>query len=383
LKTGALETGPRSKGHLGARAGDWLEANRTSIGTWFVLGVLYAVVAAASFQGYYTKWYMSDDYAKQSLTSMMDGSADRPYVYRQLLPQLANAIEAALPESVRAAITTRLVEAKGALSSPGGRDARKEGYELRYRIVYYGIFLCLFLSLFVLRSICISAGVDQASASAAPAIFALMVPILQTRGGFFYDLSEILALSLAVRFALSGRAIALLVLAVPATANKESFLFFILALLPLLTQRLPLRSALSTIAGTVVISGATYLYIRSIYAGNGGDNVIFQLFKNLPFYANPLNLLKPDQTYGLPLFKGYGAIVIGWFGVLMVYGWRIVPDYIRQHLVLAALINLPLFLLFCAEGEMRNLSMLYVATVVLIAGALQRWIGTQVPGLGR
>jgi hypothetical protein len=31
-------------------------------------------------------------------------------------------------------------------------------------------------------------------------------------------------------------------------------------------------------------------------------------------------------------------------------------------------------LLFCAEGEVRNLSMLYVAIVALIAGALTRWL---------
>jgi hypothetical protein len=61
-----------------------------------------------------------------------------------------------------------------------------------------------------------------------------------------------------------------------------------------------------------------------------------------------------------------------WFATLMMYGWKVTPNYIRQHLALAAAINIPLFLMFCAAGEMRNLSMLYVGTVALMAGALHR-----------
>lgn len=346
-------------------------------GSLFVLTVIYALVSAAAFHGYYTKWKMSDDVIPQSLVSTLDGTADRPYVYRQLLPQIANTIESLIPEGSRQAIETRLQEAGLGLRSPIGTDARREGYVFRYRIVYYATFLCLFLSLFVLRSICLSAGLDRVSSTAAPALFALLVPVLQNRGGYFYDLPEILAFALAARFALSGRVWALLLLAAPAAANKESFFFYAVSLLPLLRQRLSLRDSLLATAGAVLISGVCYLLIKSAYAGNPGSDTIFQLGKNLLFYLNPLNLLRVDQTYGLPLFSGYGLVVLSWFGIMMAYGWKAVPDYIHRHLALAATVNVPLFLLFCAEGEMRNLSMLYVGTVVLIAGALQRWTNAQ------
>ena len=113
----------------------------------------------------------------------------------------------------------------------------------------------------------------------------------------------------------------------------------------------------------------------STYAGNDGQNTIFQLFDNLQFYTNPLNLFLFDQTYGLPLFKGYGVVVFCWIAVLNV---RLAgrPSYMHQHLKLSAAINVPLFLLFCAEGEVRNLSMLYIAIVVLMAAALQRWLNS-------
>ena len=77
-----------------------------------------------------------------------------------------------------------------------------------------------------------------------------------------------------------------------------------------------------------------------------------------------------------PNYNRYGVVVFLWFAVLMVYGWRSIPEYIHKHLMLAAAINVPLMLLFSAEGEMRNLSMLYVAIVVLIAGAMHRWLNS-------
>jgi hypothetical protein len=352
------------------------------LGATFIVAMIYALVAAAAFHGYYTKWRMSDLIPTQSLISMLDGTAARPYVFRQLLPQAATALERALPEGVRAPIEDRFSNAKGALTHPLGAEAAKEGYVIRYRIVYYATFFSLFLALFALRSVCLSIGVSHAAALAAPPIFALMIPILQTRGGYFYDLPELLAFALAARLALGGHIVPLLLLAVPATMNKETFFFYCLALPPLLMVRLSLRSTVAAALGATFISGLTYLSIRLTYAGNDGQNAIFQLVDNILFYGNPLNLFLFDQTYGLPLFKGYGIVVFGWFAVLMIYGWRMVPRYIHKHLMLAAIINVPLLLLFCAEGEMRNLSMLYVPIVALIAGALHRWLGTATAASG-
>lgn len=352
------------------------------LATAFVVTMIYLVVAAASFHGYYTKWRMSDLVPAQSLIAMLDGTAARPFVYRQLLPQTATLIERALPEGARTAIEHRLNTAEGGLRPPIGAEATKQGYATRYRIVYYATFLSLFLALFVLRSICLFVGVGQPAATAAPAIFALMIPILQTRGGYFYDLPELLAFALAARLALGGHIVPLLLVAVPATLNKEAFFFYCLALPPLLMARLSPRNAVVVTLAAAFVSGLTYLAIRYAYAGNDGQNAILQLLDNLLFYANPLNLFLVDQTYGLPLFKGYGIVAFGWFTVLMVYGWHTVPTYIHRHLMLAAVINVPLLLLFCAEGEVRNLSILFVAVVTLIAGALHRWLAVSANSSG-
>lgn len=350
-----------------------------TVGAAFILAVVYALVAAAAFNGFYIKWKMHDGHSGQSLVAMLDGTAHRPYVYRQLLPQTAELIERALPEAARDYLATRLATGGRALKQPIGAEAGKPGYVIRYRIVYYLTFLTLFLSLFALRSVCLFAGVQRPAATIAPAIFVLMVPVLQTRGGYFYDLPELLVFALAARLALGGHVVPLLLLAVPGTANKEAFFFYCLALLPLLRVRLSLRAAVATALGATLVSGLTYLVLRHAYAGNVGQNAILQLSANLLFYVNPLNLLALDQSYGLPLFRGYGIVVFAWFAMLMAYGWREVPKYAREHLLLAAIINVPLLLLFSAAGEVRNLSMLYVPIVILMAGALQRWLDTFPP----
>ena len=201
-----------------------------------------------------------------------------------------------------------------------------------------------------------------------------MLPILETRGGYFYDYPELLAFSLALLFALRGWAIPLILLAIPAAMNKESFLFFSITLLPILLNRMSWLKAVATVGAAAVVSGATYVYVKSAYAHNPGGSTIFQLFDNIKFYANPVHLFTLELSYGVAFFKGYSFVVLAWFAILIEYGWPRAPVAIRRHLGIAAIINLPLLLLLCAGGEMRNLSMVFVAVEILMACALERLI---------
>lgn len=353
--------------------GDGLKA-RVRLGRttfWVSLVVVYWVVAAAAFNGYYQKWRFFDGNPEQSVVAMLDGTASRPYVYRQLLPQAANLVQSALPSGARGAIEQRLQDARGALAAPAGADATKPGYALRYRIVYYLTFLSAFLSLFVLRDLAMKTGLGAVSATIAPAIFMLLMPLIQTRGGYFYDYTELLAFSAAAWLAYEGRAIPLILLAAPMTLNKESFLFFAVSLFPLLMRRKGLVGAAVACALTGLVSGVTYLLVRDAFAGNAGSTAIFQLSRNLAFYTNPSNLFLLENTYGVPFLKASGALFVGWLLLVFSYGWREAPVEFRRHTLLALLVNAPLFLLLAAAGEMRNLSMVFVGAVLMTGGALQ------------
>src|ERR1700758_4947116 len=59
------------------------------------LTVLLIVASAASFSAFYEKWHFREQGARGTdliaeFDRMIDGTANRPYIYRQLLPDVAN-----------------------------------------------------------------------------------------------------------------------------------------------------------------------------------------------------------------------------------------------------------------------------------------------------
>jgi hypothetical protein len=57
-------------------------------------------------------------------------------------------------------------------------------------------------------------------------------------------------------------------------------------------------------------------------------------------------------------------------------GWRYLPATVQRHALVAAVINIPLYLLFCWPGEIRNLSLLYIVFLLLLAVNLNHWIAS-------
>lgn len=339
---------------------------------------LYFVVAAATFNGFYDKWGFRDDDPKFSFVAMIDGTADRPYIYRQLLPALVNGAQAMLPDSTVETLTGKLYadngELKSKIASPQARDPR---YALRYHLLYYGTFLTLLASLVVMRAMCLTAGYDPFVATAAPAIFALFLPILQSVGGYFYDFSEILFMATAVLLCLRGRLLWLVPLSAVATWNKEAFFFFVLTLYPLVRASRSMPESIAVVGASAGAALAAYLAVRFSYAGNPGGSVQIHVLDSLAYYINPLNLLGRDMNYGLKSLQGYSIVMLALLAIIGVRGWASVSESVRHQIILAAVVNVPLFILFCFPGEMRNLSMLYMGGVLLLAGTLSAAIAQQ------
>lgn len=328
----------------------------------------YFIVSAAAFNGFYDKWAFRDNDARYSFVSMITGTAERPYVYRQFLPALINAAEAALPSAAKERLTKALFTKAGALRSgirsPSALDPR---YALRYHFMYYATFLFLLASLFVMRAVCLASGFRPLAAATAPGLLALFIPFLQTMGGYAYDFTELFFMAAAVLLILKGRLLALLPLTVLATSNKESFLLYVVTLYPFLRDRLPPQKAILLSGGLVGAAGMTYLAIRMPYGNNGGATALTYGLENVLFYLNPRNLLGREITYGLNAYRGYSFITLGLIGALAVRGWHGVSTTVRRHIMLAAAINLPLLLFLCYPGEMRNLSLVYTGFLLLLA----------------
>ena len=329
------------------------------------------IIAAASFGGFFLKWEFRDG-TDHSAIEMLDGTAKRPFVYRQLLPAMANLVEQVTPERINQGFQNWLAAdpLKHNLIHrffPNAIDSTNMAYSVRYYALYGLTFGALFLAIFALRAVCQEFHPDIPAATLAAFTFALIFPVMLTEGGYFYDMPELLFMALAVLLALRGHVVWLVILTALATYNKESFLLFVITLYPFLRTRFSLRGTLVIQAILLAIAVAINVAVKLQYAGNIGAPVESQLVSHVLWLLKPSSYFAFEVNYGIPTPKGLNILHFILVGILVRQGWRYMPSTVRQHFWIAFAINLPLFLAFCYEGELRNLSMLYMTLIILLA----------------
>ena len=280
----------------------------------FLMVLLYVIVAAAAFNGFYAKWRLNDGHTPLSLASMVDGTAYRPYVYRQLVPAAANGIQALLPAHTVERLSERLTEPRRVNSRSGlamrnpSSEAMLPAVTLRYHIVYYLTYLALLGALFAMRALCLRLGASAPAATIAPLALALLMPFFLTEGGFFYDFFELL--SGGLRHSVTGRAApessprrtargCLLALVSVAATGTRRRSFFVATLYPLLRAGLPRREPRPWWGVLVFVCGCVYLALRMRFAGNPGGTVSFQPGANLFYFLDPGNWFRTEGTYGV------------------------------------------------------------------------------------
>lgn len=339
-----------------------------------VLLCAYLLVAAASFCGMYAKHGFGLPGSGAELPAMLDGTADRPYVYRQLLPAMANLGEKIIPRGVQERFVAHLAldaPAHSPLRNTFTRAANSDNprYALRYYIVYGLAFAGLLAAMFVLRAICLDMTGDEAASTIAPLAFALAVP-----ASYYYDFPELFFMTLGVWLALRGKALWLIPLTLVATFNKESFPFFVLALYPFLRERVSRRTTLLCLGACFALGAAVNVLVKLEYAGNAGAPALINLWFNLRFFADPRNYLLTEWTYGLLMPKGVNVLILFVLFVLVRAGWGGLPTVAKRHALFVAAINVPLFLALGYADEVRALSMIDVSAVLIVCVALARYL---------
>ncbi len=361
--------------------------------SFVLLCTFFWIVAAASHAGFMDKWALQDIargvigpqglYLRRfGIESVLDRTAIKPWVYRQLLPLTANAVQRLTPARIREPLVQWIANKPFASLLPAATFARatssaKPEFLFRYMVVYYLSFFSLFLALFVLRQILLDLVIGSAIATIAPATFLLALPYVMTLGGYYYDNVELLFLSLAFLAALRGMPLSLLILIAPATLNKETFIFFLPALYPVLRCRLSKRTSLLTVGFGIAIAGCVNVALKFWLRNSPGDQAEVHIIGNLKDYLTPSTYFHPGVTYGLvgpeQLFLGTLLVIL----LIVVRSWSACPHFVKQHLVLMLAINLPLVIVSGMVGELRNFSFLYVGFVILIALALSQGIARE------
>ncbi|CAN7464991.1 hypothetical protein LJR034_002996 [Caballeronia sp. LjRoot34] len=347
---------------------------------WILLVFIYYLAAAASFSGFFIKWHFSET-TQYSLPRMLDGTATRPFVYRQLLPMTANALDSVIPQRARAAFLNKLVE-ETPISNPiqryfpGAADAANPQYALRYFLVYAMSFLSMFAAMFAIRAACIEVTGDRVAATLTPLAIAAVFPLILTEGGYYYDMPELMFMALGIWLAAKRRIIPLALVTAIATLNKESYLLFVLTLVPFIALRHSRKQTVVLTGGLLALAAVVNLLIKHRYAANGGGVMDYQLMSHMQYLANLRNYVRMEMNYGILTTKGFNVVNLLLVVLLVRTGWRGLPPVARTHAWIALVINVPLFIAFCYRDELRNLSLLTMTlafvTCTTISAALSQ-----------
>jgi hypothetical protein len=345
--------------------------------------VLFFVAASVSFHGFYAKSHLRENgvvgsYPKANFEEIMNGTAFRPFVFRRMLPDIARFVDRVVPEDAK----TRFYNFQGIAPNTYLHEiaesptARNPLYFFRYVALYAITFVFALIDLYAMYGVCRALNMPEPVAVFSSVLLEILLPYLMSGGGYFYDYGEIAFCALAVLFALRFDWWWLIPLAALGTWNKESFLLFILTLYPFFRLR---RSKLVSFVAVAVLAGvclAVYFPIRTHFAANPGGTVQTHWSDQMRVVLHPRTLLiKTDDVYGvrsLRPFTIFPFVLLVW---TVVRAWRRLPDVIKRHAQIAAVINIPLFLLFCVPGEFRDLSLLYIAWLLVIAVNLRDWMG--------
>jgi hypothetical protein len=344
--------------------------------------VLFVVAAAASFNGFYNKYHFREfgiyRFPQSAFDRMVDGTADRPFIYRQMLPQMANFIDERTPDSVKDRLYSFTYAGQQMreliFESP---MARSRAYFFRYVIVYAGTFMFALVAVIAMYFLCQSAGLSPPASVFASVVLILLIPLLMSGGGYFYDYSELAFISLAVFAAMRLDWWWILPIAALGAWNKESFGFVVITLYPLIRQRRSRAHSLGAITVLGLTCALVYLPLHQHFARNPGGSVLLRWKDQLAFVFSSrlfLGHAPLEMTYGVLLPCAAGMVPMALLVWTVWRAWPSLSPPVKTYAQLAGAINLPLYFLFCYPGELRDFSLLYPVLLLMIGINMQRWM---------
>ena len=327
---------------------------------------LMLLLSVVSYGGFYAKWSVTVNFYHPFDIMIEAKEQPRPYVYRQLVPALTRQITNSLSEETKERLTKKFDDKLGfdKIYPVVRENMPSEKHKFDFYVLSLVIFLFFLVGNFVLRSLLCEILQDEVSGTLTTFLFMLLFPLLESGGGYYYDLTELVFFFAAAKFALHGNYIGLLILTPFAEFNKESFFFFLPMLFPIFGKHFDFKKTSGIILSALLIAGSCYLYARMIYAENPGSTTYNQIFFQLEYLFRPDFYFLTETTYGMPL----GGRLY-WLHLLMAFwivksAWNKLEDTWKNHFKIALAINIPLFMFFCAPGEIRNFSLSWLAFLI-------------------
>lgn len=297
------------------------------------------------------------------LVHLLDGTAEKPWAFRVLVPFIVRNAHANLPDSVRDALSNDRIVMK-VKERYWGQPT--DGSEIPIQAEKYVLLVLLVFSaymglLYLLRALTTEmVGTSSPFASFAPVGFALFLPLTFVNGAYFYDSFELLFIAAFV-FCLRRHHVlpAALVVAL-ATLNKESNLLLPVIFLPLFLLHKSRSAAIKLFSVLQLSAACAYIVVRYVASANAGGAALFQLSSNMAFWSDLRSYFLFFGLYNavIPVPRGLNILTVSLVAIL--FCWNRQRDWIFWSLIMAAGVSLPLFLLFCYHDELRNLSFCFI-----------------------
>ena len=341
--------------------------------------VSFSVVVAGGISmmvahSFVARWGIRTDPPRDGLWAMMAGTADRPFVFRRLAPDIVRAATA-LTESgpPRRIADAYLANSKllQVYSSQVMTRSQAVALHFAYLLVWISWWGATIVGAALLRSVRRCSWLEGLT-SACLAI--CLVPLTFAAGGYLYDSVELL-LATALVLCISENWLWLLPLLFGAMlVNKESALAFVPALFPLFARHLGKKAALTWCLALSAVAVLWLSFIRHKYAACHGTEQAWLIGSNLNFWSTPASYLKFAQLFspGLLAPRGGNILILVLLLVPLRFGWRNLRQDIRHGTVLGALVMVPLFLLSGCLDETRVLCPLFPFMFVACSEGVNR-----------
>lgn len=264
-------------------------------------------------------WSLLDGSARNGFGAYLQGTPEKPFAYRWLVPWFTQHLSDLLPESLkswiaediapllRQAFVAPLLEKYEPLlpgiTARARADWNLPAYRLNYAVMVALLWMSAAISLALIGKISRQLGNTGAQASLLVLAYALIYPSVFLHAGYFYDFFEQAFVLLAIHCVLRQRWRAFAVVLVIMQCNRETALLLPVLLAPLIHAQLRgsahRTQALAWLAVSMAACLALYQGTKLFFAGNAGASFEFHLFQNLAFWREPGTWTASYDTYAI------------------------------------------------------------------------------------
>ena|SRR2546429_7827863 len=276
-------------------------------------------------------------YYKSTVPNMLNRTAYRPFVYRALVPFIANKINSSIPEKTRNTIAQ--VTKNNTMLRPIFADRK---WSIKYASEYYIVLILMYASLwgFVFSFKYFFRGLFKTSERFIDAVSVLAVlslPCLYWPYVYIYDFTTLFLFTFALATMIRGKWIAYLCIFVLACINKETTILLtcIYAIHFFKHQKLKVSSYIALLLIQIAMFVSIKIFIDALFIRNPGDLVEFWLKRNITLLLRPYSIATYLQWFALgffviykwsekPLFLKRGLLIlIPLLGTAVIWGWLI------------------------------------------------------------